>query len=131
MRGRSFCKTVLINFGFPGWNATVKLLKTRLCRQYNCKTRMAHPLQPHYVRVSALLRELRAALENHPVFRSCREAFDEYLEANELELALHSACDALLESPYDKPSAEVIKKIEDAHKAMDLRDDCVERLLAF
>jgi hypothetical protein len=92
---------------------------------------MAHPFQPHYDRVSGLLRELRAALENHPVFPSCREAFDEYLEANELELALHSACDALLESPYDRPSDEVLKKIEDAHKAMDLRDDCVERLLAF
>jgi hypothetical protein len=33
MRGRSFCKTVLINFGFPGWNATVKLLKTRAFRE--------------------------------------------------------------------------------------------------
>jgi hypothetical protein len=92
---------------------------------------MAHPLQPHYDRVSALLRELRSGLEDHPVFRSRREAFDEYLEANELELALHSACEALLDSPYDKPSAEVLKRIEDAHKAMDLRDDCVERLLAF
>jgi hypothetical protein len=70
-------------------------------------------------------------VEDHPVFWGCREAFDGYLEANELELALHSACDALLESPYDKPSVEVLEKIEDAHKAMDLRDDCVERLLAF
>jgi hypothetical protein len=92
---------------------------------------MAHPLQSHYDHVSALLRELRAALEDHVVFRSRREAFDEYLEANELELALHSACDALLESPFDKPSAEVLKKIEDLHKAMKSRDDCVERLFAF
>jgi hypothetical protein len=92
---------------------------------------MAHPLQHHFDHVSALLRELSAALEDHAVFRSRRKAFDEYLEANELELALHSACDALLESPYDKPSAEVLKKIEDSHKAMDLRDDCVEKLLAF
>jgi hypothetical protein len=92
---------------------------------------MAHPLQPHYDHVSALLRELRAALEDHAVFRSRREAFDEYLEANELELALHSACDALLESPHDKPSAEVLKNIEDCHKAMDLRDDCIQRRLAF
>jgi hypothetical protein len=111
---------------------TSKLPKTRLlCRQYNCKTRMAHPLQLHYDHVSALLRELRSALEDHAVFRSRRVAFDEFLEANELELALHSACDALLESTHDKPSAEVLKNIEDCHKAMDLRDDCVERLLAF
>lgn len=92
---------------------------------------MAHPLQSHYDRVSALLRELRAALEGHAVFRSRREWFDEFLEANELELALHSACDALLENPFDKPSAEVLNKIEDLHKAMELRDDCIERLLAF
>jgi hypothetical protein len=92
---------------------------------------MAHPLQLHYDHVSALLRELRTSLEDLVVFRNRREAFDEYLEANELELALHSACDALLESPFDKPSVEVLRKVEDLHKAMDLRDDCVERLLAF
>jgi hypothetical protein len=92
---------------------------------------MAHPLQSDYDRISALLRELRRALEDHAIFRSRREWFDEYLEANELELALHTACDALLEDPFDKPPAEVLKKIEDLHKAMELRDDCVERLLAF
>jgi hypothetical protein len=92
---------------------------------------MSHPLQSHYDRVSAQLRELRAALEDHAVFRSRREWFDEFLDANELELALHSACDALLENPFNKPSAEVLKKIGDLHKAMELQDDCVERLLAF
>jgi hypothetical protein len=111
-----------------GWT---KLPIIRLCRQYNLKTRMAHSLQPHYDHVSALLRELRTALKDHVVFRGRRETFDEYLEANELELALHSACDALLESPFDKPSAEVLKKVEDLHKAMGLRDNCVERLLGF
>jgi hypothetical protein len=45
---------------------------------------MAHPLQPHYDRVSALLKELRTALNEHPIFRSHHEEFDEYLEANEL-----------------------------------------------
>ena len=78
-----------------------------------------------------MLRELRSALDDHVLFLSRRNAFDEYLEANELELALHSACDALLEGSFDKPSADVLKKVEDLHKAMDLRDDCVERLLAF
>lgn len=78
---------------------------------------MAHPLQSHYDRVSALLRELRSTLEDRAVFRSRREWFDEYLGANELELALHSACDALLEDPFDKPSAEVLKKIGDLYRA--------------
>ena len=82
---------------------------TRLCGRYNCKIQMAHPLQSHYDHVSALLRELRAALEDHAVFRSHREWFDEYLDANELELALHSACNALLEGSCDVPSAEVLK----------------------
>jgi hypothetical protein len=91
---------------------------------------MAHPLQSHFDRVSDLLRELRAALEDHVVFRSRREWFDEFLAANELELALQTACDALLETRSDKPSAEVLQKIEDLHKAMELRDDCVERLIS-
>jgi hypothetical protein len=91
---------------------------------------MTHPLQAHYDHVSALLRALRTALEDDAVFRSRGEIFDEYLEANELELALHSACDALLERPHGKPSAAVLMYIDDSHKAMDLRDDCVERLLA-
>jgi hypothetical protein len=91
---------------------------------------MAHPLQPHFDRVSALLSELRAALEDQVVFRSRRQWFDEFLTANELELALHTACDALLEDPSVKPSAEVLQKIEDLHKAMELRDDCVEKLIS-
>jgi hypothetical protein len=91
---------------------------------------MAHPLQPQFDCVSALLRELRAALEDHVVFRNRRAWFDEFLAANELELALHTACDALLEAPSDKPSAEVLQKIEDLHKAMELRDDCLERLIS-
>jgi len=91
---------------------------------------MAHPLQSHYDDVSALLRELRAALEDHAVFQSHREWFDEYLDANELELALHSACNALLQGSCDMSSVEVLKIIKDLHEAMDLRDDCVERLLA-
>jgi hypothetical protein len=53
---------------------------------------MAHPLQSHSDYVSALLRELRNALKDHVVFRGRREAFNEYLEAKELELALHPAC---------------------------------------
>jgi hypothetical protein len=78
----------------------------------------------------ALPGELRAALENHAVFQSHRDWFDEALEANELEFTLHSACEAFLENRFDKPSARVLKKIEDLHKAMELRDECVERLLA-
>lgn len=91
---------------------------------------MTHPLQSRWDRVSALLCELRAALKDHALFRSAQEAFDEYLEQNELELALHLACHALLDSPFDRPLAKVLKLIEDLHQAMGLQDDCVERLIA-
>src|SRR5260370_4785288 len=97
-------------------------------RQYKNDTRMTRPLQAHYDHVSALLRALRTALEDDAVFRSRREIFDEYLEANELELALHSACAALLEQPHGTPSTAVLQNIADSHKAMDLPDDCVENL---
>jgi hypothetical protein len=92
---------------------------------------MAHPLQSHFDRVSTLLRELRAALEDHIVFQTRRDLFDEFLEANELELALHAACGALLETTSERASPEILKMIEALHQQMELRDDCVERLLAF
>jgi hypothetical protein len=92
---------------------------------------MAHPLQSHFDRVSTLLRELRAALEDHIEFQTRRDLFDEFLEANELELALHAACGALLGTKSERASPEILKMIEALHQQMELRDDCVERLLAF
>jgi hypothetical protein len=91
---------------------------------------MPHPLQAHFDHVSALLRRLRAELEDDALFQNRRPIFDEYLDANELELALHVACDALLERTHNKPTAAVLGVIEDCHKAMDLQDDCTEKLLA-
>ena len=108
----------------------VNLPKCTALPQYNRETRMPHPLQAHFDHVSALLRRLRAELEDDASFQNRRPMFDEYLEANELELALHVACDALLERTHNKPSTVVFVIIEDCHKAMDLQDDCAERLLA-
>jgi len=90
---------------------------------------MPHPLQAHFDHVLALLRRLRAELEDDAWFQNRRRIFDEYLDANELELALHVACDALLEQTHNKPTTEVLRIIEDCHKAMDLQDDCTEKLL--
>jgi hypothetical protein len=73
---------------------------------------------------------LRTELEDDALFQSLQPMFDGYLEANELELALHVACDALLEQNHNKPSTVVFGIIEDCHKTMDLQDDCAERLLA-
>jgi hypothetical protein len=44
--------------------------RKRVYGHYNSEIQMAHPLQSHYDRVSTLLGELRAALEDHAVFRS-------------------------------------------------------------
>ena len=89
---------------------------------------MRHPLQPHFDHIAAILRELRSALDDDPAFRSGRKVFDEYLEANELELALHAACSALLAAQLSKPDAIVLRMIENAHQAMSLHDECVQRL---
>jgi hypothetical protein len=90
---------------------------------------MAQSLQVLFDQVSALLRELRDALEDHAVFRSRRDWFDEYLNANELELALHTACAALMDGCRELPSGAVLQKVKELHESMNLRDDCVERLL--
>ena len=89
---------------------------------------MTHPLQPHFDHVAAILRELRNALADHPAFPGSRKVFDEFLEANELELALHSVCDAVLAVQHSKPDAVVLRMIENAHHAMSLHDECVLRL---
>jgi hypothetical protein len=91
---------------------------------------MTHPLQAHFDRVSALLLELRTALQDDSSFLEKRTCFNEYLSENGLELALHAACDALLEKPRPACSEEVLKLISDAHSVMELHDDCVERLQA-
>jgi hypothetical protein len=46
-----------------------------------------------------LLRPLRDVFENSGPGIRQREFFDEYLDANELELALHILCEYILESP--------------------------------
>jgi hypothetical protein len=75
-----------------------------------------------------LLRPLRDVFENSGPGIRQREFFDEYLDANELELALHILCEYILESPAPMTAPSVLARIEDAHRAMDLQDDCIERI---
>jgi hypothetical protein len=83
---------------------------------------MVHPLQSHFDRVMVLLRPLRAVFENNGTASPQREFVDEYLNANELELALDTVCDFILESPTMADSS-VLARIEDAFQAMELQDD--------
>jgi len=89
---------------------------------------MAHPLQAHYEHVAALLQPLRAVFDTEAAHGQQREFFDELLAANELEIALHLACSFLLDSLIPVFDASVLARIETAHRAMDLHDDCVEKL---
>jgi hypothetical protein len=54
--------------------------------------------------------------------------FDEYLGASEFELALHILCNFFLEPATPEISEEALNEIRVLHKAMELEDDCVERL---
>jgi hypothetical protein len=60
---------------------------------------MAHPLQPHFDLRFGPDERVEDCAGGSCSIPERREAFDEYPEANELELPLHSACDALPESP--------------------------------
>jgi hypothetical protein len=54
--------------------------------------------------------------------------FDEFVSENELELALHVACDFLLEPDSLPTSSEVQSRLRSLHSAMGIEDDCVLRL---
>ena len=88
---------------------------------------MGHPLQAHFDRVSTLLRDLGTTLQDDSSFRRHRSRFHEYLDQNELELALHAVCDGLMESSTHC-SEEVVRMIDDAHTGMGLHDSCAEAL---
>jgi hypothetical protein len=91
---------------------------------------MTQPFQAHYDRVLALLLKLRTALQDDLTFQGYRARFDEYLEHNELELALRTACDALAERSHSDCSREILEVVASAHAAMGLEDGCVESLQA-
>jgi hypothetical protein len=89
---------------------------------------MEHPLQSHFDRMVVLLGCLRGTFEDMGPARQQREFFEQYLDENELELALHIVCEYILESPASMIGPSVLANIEEAHRAMDLQDDCVEKI---
>jgi hypothetical protein len=59
---------------------------------------------------------------------SLKKSFDEFLARNELEIALHVACDFLLHAQLKPVEGAILARIEAAHEAMLLKDDCVNKL---
>jgi hypothetical protein len=54
--------------------------------------------------------------------------FDEFVRETELGLALHVVCDFMLEPDSPKIDGATIDRVEALHTAMDMEDECVERL---
>jgi hypothetical protein len=54
--------------------------------------------------------------------------FDELLEADELEVALHTLCDCVLTAPATRITDAEIEKIRLLRAEMELEDECVSRL---
>lgn len=89
---------------------------------------MAHPLEEHYRSVSAQLLTLETIFDNSERGKGYRNYFRELLGANELEIALHAVCDFLIEQSVPPKDAQVLIRIDDLHKQMQIHDDCVDKL---
>ena len=78
--------------------------------------------------VEAELLAMRASVSDLPGAREFLGLFDEFVEVNELALALESLCDLLLEQTTFAPSEELIARIEMLHGRMKISDDCVAKM---
>jgi hypothetical protein len=85
-------------------------------------------LHSHFRDVTERLRPLRNVFSDGPEGSKYRNFFDEYLSVNELELALHAACDFLLEATTPAASEATMAQIGELHRLMKLEDDCSKRL---
>jgi hypothetical protein len=90
---------------------------------------MPHPLDEHYRSVSDKLLAFEALFDQSERGRNYRSHFREFLEANELELALHSVCDFLLEKGAAAVDAGTIDRIDSLHQQMSIHDDCAAKLV--
>ena len=86
---------------------------------------MRPELLEHFVAMRSRLLELQDFLEGGS---QARRNFDELLDVDEFECALHALCDYLLEPMAPRAGELAIEKIANAHQAMGLKDNCVERL---
>jgi hypothetical protein len=79
-------------------------------------------------------KELKNRLRNlKPLLASGTEpayerAFNEFVDHDEFDLALHALCDFLLEPNTAPPQLEDLREIDALHQMMDVTDDCMKRL---
>ncbi|MDO8257111.1 hypothetical protein [Shewanella algae] len=89
----------------------------------NCHMSFREELEKKWKITIALLSEARAVLCECPGVGKYIAEYDEYLDHNELELALDMLEEAALEAT-SKPPEEIWVKLKDAAKSMGLEERC-------
>ena len=82
----------------------------------------------HYAALTKQLQSLRPLFSLNESDSRFRAYFDEWLDANEFEIALGALCDFLLEPSTSGIASAELEKIDAAFRAMDLDDDRVAAL---
>ena len=85
-------------------------------------------LQEHYATLKSNLRELRPLFATNGEHGSVIGYFDDTLEANEFEIALHALCSCLQSVPTLRITDADIERIDLLHQKMELGDNCVAAL---
>ncbi len=89
---------------------------------------MAQNFKQHWASVRSELLDLRHLFTSNPGGNVSVDYFDESLEANELEIALHALCDRVLTASTTRVSDAEIEKIALLHVQMELADECVSAI---
>ena len=82
----------------------------------------------HYVELANRIAKLRPVITS--AGEEALELFDEFLRENELDLALHVACDYLVESPFNRISPSILNEIHNLHEILGQKDECIKNLEA-
>jgi hypothetical protein len=82
----------------------------------------------HWASVRSGLLDLRHLFDLNPDGDASVVYFDESLEANELEIALHVLCDCVLTASTIRITDTEIEKVDLLHCEMRLEDECVSSI---
>ena len=88
------------------------------------------PSNDYYRELQNGVGELRTVLTELGASVASLDLFDEFLQNSEFELALHVACQYLLEPGVRRQPNDVLDRIESLHNTMAIDDDCATRLRA-
>ena len=87
-----------------------------------------HQFQDLWTELNLRLIALREAFGESEKGKSSRANFEEFLEANEYEIAFHTLCDFLLEHEPVILTENLPNEVSELHAMMNLRDNCSEAL---